>query len=169
MSPKTVTFAVLISAAAIGAAAANTAGSGKDQLARSLGVDASQFTVAQLVQLNEAKRANDAEAWNFIISQAAGAVSASDPAAVGNVQRAKALGVEPGHFTSAELSQLEVAKRNGDTEVWNFIVSGQNRKVAAGPEVVTPGKAQLAASLGVNAADYTLAELGAMYGARVGD
>ena len=166
MSLKTVTFAVLISAAAIGAAAANTAGSGKDQLARALGVDANQFTTAQLAQLSEAKRTNDTEAWNFIVNQAAGNIPASDAGSAGNTQRALTLGVEPGRFTAVELSQLETAKRNGDTEVWKFITSGANRTAAAAAEVVTPGKAQLAASLGVNPAEYTLTELGQLDGAR---
>lgn len=161
MSLKTVTFAALISVAAIGAAAANTAGSGKDQLARILGVDADAYTTAQLSQLYEAKRNNDTETYNFIVAQAAGNIPASNDTSAGNVQRALALGVEPGRFTAVELSQLEVAKRNGDTEVWKFILSGANRNTpaSAAAGTVSPGKAQLAASLGLNPAEYTLSEL----------
>ncbi|MFE3838326.1 hypothetical protein [Pseudogemmobacter sonorensis] len=161
MSIKNIGFAALITIASVGSAIAAGAGSdGKDQLARILGVDADQFTTAQLLQLQDARRENDAERFNFILSQAGGATaSAGASTSAGNVQRALALGVEPGRFTAAELSQLEVARRNGDTEVVKFILSGDNRKPAAEAGVVTAGKAQLAASLGVNPADYTLAEL----------
>ncbi|MGA0541106.1 hypothetical protein [Neotabrizicola sp. VNH66] len=171
MSLKTVTFAALISVAAIGAAAANTSVSGKEQLARILGVDADAYTTAQLSQLYEAKRDNDIEGYNFIVAQAAGTIAAPTSTSAGNVQRALQLGVEPGRYTPAELSQLETARRNGDTEVWKFITSGANRNVPAGAAagVVTPGKAQLAASLGVNAADYTLAELGALAADKLSD
>lgn len=162
MSLKTVAFAALISAAAIGAAAANTAGSGKDQLARQLGVDADQFTTAQLMELQDAKRNNDPAAFKFVVDQAAGTIASPASDSAGNTQRALTLGVEPGRFTPAELSQLETAKRNGDTEVWKFITSGANRTTPAAAEVVSPGKAQLAASLGLDPKLYTLAELTAL-------
>lgn len=163
MSLKTVTFAALISVAAVGAAAA-AGNPGKDQLARSLGVDGDQFTTAQLIQLQTAKRDNNAEAVRFILSQAGSDAVALSSDSAGQIQRAKTLGVEPGRFTPAELSQLETAKRNGDSEVWKFITTGANRNAANSAS--NPGKLQLAASLGVNADDYTLAELNALNGAR---
>ena len=73
---------------------------------------------------------------------------------------ALALGVEPGRFTTAELMQIEEAKHENDRFRLDAILSGATRQTA--DHGVTPGKVQLAALVGVNAADYTLAELTAM-------
>lgn len=163
MSLKTVAFAALVSVAAAGSVFAAGANPGKEQIAAKLGVDASQFTLSQLVQLEEAARDNDRQAFKFIQDQAAGKIHEASSTSPGNVQRALTLGVEPGRFTPAELTQLEVARKNGDSEVWRFITTGANR--TAKGDSNNAGKAQLAASLGVNAADYSLNELVALHGA----
>lgn len=127
MSVKTVTIAALISLAAVGAASASSINAGKAQLAATLGVSASDYSLAELTALNTARNDNDATAFAHVLRK----VETTDGTqAVGNLQRAAVLGVQPGRFTSAELTQLEAAKREGDTQKWQFIVSGENRVVA---------------------------------------
>jgi len=61
-------------------------------------------------------------------------------------------------FTLSELIGLDSARSENDYGTWKFITSGDNRKVEK-PGTVTPGKAQLAAQLGVDPADFTTSEL----------
>lgn len=165
---------LLISAAALaltaGLAAAN---SGTAQLAAQAGVSANDYTQAQLIQLLQAQQDNDDTRIRFIMAQAGqDTMSRSDmgAGAVSNdAQLAAAAGVEPGRFTASELQRLITAKRNNDTQLTNFILSGQNRAESNPAGVVTPGQAQLAATLGVDASQYTLTELTALYADRVGD
>lgn len=164
----------MISAAALalsaGIAAANP---GLDQLAAQAGVSANDYTQAQLIQLLDAQRDNDAERVRFIMSQAGnGAVVRSDMGAGSastDAQLAAAAGVEPGRFTINELQLLIEAKRDNDMQMTNFILSGQNRTNGNPANVVTPGQAQLAALLGVDASQYTLAELSALYADQIDD
>lgn len=159
---------LMISAAALaltaGIAAANP---GVDQLAAQAGVSANDFTQAQLIQLLDAQRDNDAERVNFILSQAGtgAAVRGGTGTGVASVdaQLAAAAGVEPGRFTINELQLLVEAKRDNDVQMTNFILSGQNRANGKPAAVVSPGQAQLAALLGVDATQYTLAELTKLY------
>ncbi|PJF09274.1 hypothetical protein [Pseudorhodobacter sp. MZDSW-24AT] len=159
---------LMISAAALaltaGIAAANP---GVDQYAASLGVAPGALTQAQLIQLEEALRDNDTVTANFILSQAGTAeVTRSNMGAetVSNdAQLAAAAGVEPGRFTANEMQLLIEAKRDNDDFMVDFILSGKNRAQANPTTTVTPGQAQLAASLGVDASQYTLSELTALY------
>ncbi|MDO9639613.1 MAG: hypothetical protein Q7J44_13825 [Pseudotabrizicola sp.] len=165
---------LMISAAALaltaGIAAANP---GLDQLAAQAGVSANDYTQGQLIQLLDAQRDNDVERINFIKSQAGnGAAIRSDMGAGSastDAQLAAAAGVEPGRFTINELQLLIEAKRDNDTQMTNFILSGQNRANGKPANVVTPGQAQLAALLGVDASQYTLAELTALYADQIDD
>ncbi|RGP38404.1 hypothetical protein [Pseudotabrizicola alkalilacus] len=165
---------LMISAAALaltaGFAAANP---GTDQLAAQAGVSANDYTQTQLIQLLQAQQDNDEARVRFIMSQAGeGAVSRSDMGAgvaSTDAQLAAAAGVEPGRFTINELQLLIEAKRDNDTQMTDFILSGQNRANGKPAEVVTPGKAQLAAVLGVDASQYTLTELTALYDQTVGN
>ncbi|MFN4155037.1 MAG: hypothetical protein ACK4HF_10300 [Paracoccaceae bacterium] len=165
---------LMISAAALaltaGIAAANP---GVAQLAAQAGVPANDYTQAQLIQLLQAQQDNDDARVRFIMAQAGhGGVSRSDMGAgavSADTQLAAAAGVESGRFTINELQLLIEAKRDNDTQMTNFILSGQNRANGNAPEVVTPGKAQLAALLGVDASQYTLNELAALYNEKVGD
>ena len=165
---------LMISAAALaltaGIAAANP---GLDQLAAQAGVSANDYTQGQLIQLLDAQRDNDVERINFIKSQASnGAAIRSDMGAGSastDAQLAAAAGVEPGRFTINELQLLIEAKRDNDTQMTNFILSGQNRANGKPANVVTPGQAQLAALLGVDASQYTLAELTALYADQIDD
>ncbi|NEX47684.1 hypothetical protein [Pseudotabrizicola algicola] len=161
---------LMISAAALaltaGIAAANP---GVAQLAAIAGVSPNAFTQAQLIQLIEAQRDNDDITVDFILSQAAGAdVTRSDMGTVsasGDAQLAASAGVEPGRFTANELQLLIEARQQNDNEMVDFILSGANR-AQSGTSVVTPGQAQLAASLGVDASQYTFSELTALYAER---
>lgn len=165
---------LMISAAALaltaGIAAANP---GVDQLAATAGVAPGALTQAQLIQLVEAQRENDTFTVDFILSQAGGsAVTRSDmgaDTASNDAQLAAAAGVEPGRFTTSELQLLVEAKRDNDDFMVDFILSGQNRAQANPAGTVTPGQAQLAASLGVDPSQYTLNELAALYAERLDD
>lgn len=161
---------LMISAAALalstGFALAN---SGTAQLAAQAGVSANDFTQSQLIQLLDAQRDNDDERVAFILSQAGdNTVSRSnmgDAAVSTDAQLAAAAGVEPGVYTTNELQRLIEAKRNNENEEAAFILSGQNRADSNASGVVTPGQAQIAAILGVDASEYTLAELTQLYAA----
>ncbi|MCU0829808.1 MAG: hypothetical protein MUE52_21130, partial [Tabrizicola sp.] len=54
------------------------AGQGADQLAKILGVPVGQYTVAQMIQLQDARREGDKSAEAFILSQGESVVSRSD-------------------------------------------------------------------------------------------
>jgi hypothetical protein len=148
MSIKTVVTAAALVLTA-GVASAQAINPGVQQLASQLGVDGSGYTATQLIQLADAKRDNDTERFNYILSN-------SDVGSVSDAQTAGTLGLSSGQFTAVELSQLNEARRDNDTTTINFILSGANR---AAPADNLEGKQQLAALVGVNANDYTLAQL----------
>lgn len=165
---RIITLTTAALALTAGLASANP---GIDQLAAAAGVSADGFTQTQLVQLLDAQRDNDTQRVQFILSQAgAGTVAISNMGPTGassDAQLAAKAGVEPGRFTVNELERLILADRENDTQTRAFILSGQNRVEATG--TITPGMQQLAATLGVNAADYTLLELTEMYSEIVRD
>ena len=163
MSVKTV-FAALAFATVAGAAAAQAISPGMVQMSNQLGVVPGTLTLAELSQLANAKRENDAEAIRFITSGAAGLSKSTMNAAgssAGADQLAAIAGVAPGQYTPNELIRLHQAQIDGDRETAKHILSGANR-VTADPASTNAGKAQIAAILGVNAADYSLAQLTAM-------
>jgi hypothetical protein len=159
---------IMMTAAALaltsGIAAANP---GLDQLAASAGVSGNGLSQAQLIQILDAQRDNDTQRVEFILSQAGqGSVAISNMGGAGasvDAQLAARAGVEPGRFTTNELERLIRADRENDTQTRAFILSGESRADANPSNVVTPGQEQLAAVLGVNAADYSLAELTVLY------
>jgi ribonuclease D len=159
---------LMISAAALALTAGFAlANPGLEQLANQAGVSANDYTQAQLIQLLQAQRDNDDALVGYIMSQASqNTVSRSDMGAgvVSNdAQLAAAAGVAPGSYTANELQRLITANRNNDMQAADFILSGQNRVDSNPASVVTPGQAQLAAALGVDAAQYTLSELTQLY------
>ena len=158
----TATAAVALSVFA-GAAAAQSVNPGKAQLAALLGVDANAYTSAQLIQLDGAMRENNDEKVRFIMSQAGDVAGRADFAngsvSQGDAQLARIVGVEPGAYTTEELIRLKAAQDANDDEAIDFILSGEARDTGSSTGVVTPGKAQLAANIGVNPANYPLAEL----------
>ncbi len=149
------------------AMAGDTAGA--EQLARLAGVPAGEYTVAQMVQLQEARREGDKAAEAFILSKGKSAVSRSDKAegaavSSGAEQLARLVGVEPGAYSVSEMVRLQTAISEGDRQTIAFILGGsKSRDTVNDIGVVTPGKAQLAASLGLDPAAHTTAELATLY------
>ena len=82
----------------------------------------------------------------------------------GAAQLAAQLGVSASEYT-VELNQLAAAKRDGDQSTVDFLLSHGNR-AAEDAASVNPGKAQFAAQLGVDASQYTGAELQQILNAR---
>ena len=170
MRKLTLTIAAVATALTAGIASAQSVSPGVAQLAASAGVSPTAYTQSQLIRLIEAQRNNDQQAIDFIMGQAGADVSRSDKGAsgsAGDAQLAALAGVEPGRFTTNELVRLIDAQRDNDRQEVDFILSGTNREgEAAG---ISAGKAQLAAGLRVNPADFTLAELSAMFADKISD
>ncbi|MCR8724030.1 hypothetical protein [Frigidibacter sp. ROC022] len=154
-------LAVLAVVAAAPAFAADVS-AGDAQLALALGVEPGVYTTDQLIRLNNARQENDAETTRFILASPGGYLSSTDSATVspGEAQLALSLGVEPGAYSLADLTRLEQARQDNDAETERAILTGEVHNPVS--EAVTPAKEQLAATVGVNPADYTLAELTAM-------
>ena len=159
MSVK-LTLSALVVALSAGAAFAGVPQNGSEQLSLIAGVEPGTLSNTELNRLIDAKRENDRQEVAFILSRA-GQRSAPVP---GDAQTAGLLGVEAGRFTAAELQILTEARRHNDSETAAWILSGENRQ--GEPETVSAGKAQLAAILGVDANQYSLAELTAIAAAR---
>lgn len=164
----TITALTLAAALSGTAVLAQSVNPGVAQLAALAGVSPDGFSQAQLIRLIDAQRDNDKEEIAFILSQRASTVSRSDMGgvSVGAAQFAAIEGVAPGALSVNELQLLEQAKRENNRERIDFILSG-GVNTETGVAATNPGAIQLAASLGVNAADYTLAELTKMYADKV--
>ncbi|WP_349294666.1 hypothetical protein ABEB22_21110 (plasmid) [Thioclava sp. 'Guangxiensis'] len=76
----------------------------------------------------------------------------------GHDQLAAQLGLDGAQFTTAELTTISAARRDGDAHEVAYFIDHDNRTQQT-RETVSAGKAQLAAQLGVDPARYTLAEL----------
>jgi len=88
-------------------------------------------------------------------------VAAFAAPAFANSQLEQIIGVEPGVFTSAELAAI---KGSFDTDT-GYNIPARDGVVTSSQSVAgNAGAAQLAAQLGVNPADYTVAELAAIKG-----
>lgn len=151
----------VIPAAVLAALLAGTAFAGSPsndaQLAASAGVPAGQYTSAELINIIEARRENNQSALDYYLSGVNREASATRN--IGSAELARAAGVPAGEFTVNELLVIIEAKRDGDTDLAKFYAAGKNRVPANEASVVTPGEATLAALLGVDPAQYTLAEL----------
>ncbi len=134
-------------------------GPGDVQLALSAGVEPGQFTRSELLNILDARSENDTTKLNFYLTGENRVQGQPSSASIG--QLAASAGVRDGDFTAAQLSQLAEARRENDVTTVNFILNG-SAKPAAAAEVVTPGEAMLAAIVGVDPAQYTLAELVAL-------
>ena len=154
---------------ALTVAAPAFANSGADQLALTLGIQPGVLTANELTQLQAAVNDDDQSRIDFIIARAEGRVSRADTSGVGlsnpgKVQIASEVGVDAAAFSTTDLIRLQDALRSGDKETAAFILNGSDNGGATTDRgVVSPGKAQLAATLGLNAADYTTAELSRLY------
>lgn len=159
----TLSALALASALAAGAAVAEPSPAAYAQLAAAAGVSGDGYSVDILQRLVEARRENDTTLINLLKQQRNSDVSRSDKGGVtaGAAQFAATLGVEPGRYTVSELIRLDRALMDNEDEEADYILSGTNRvEPTAGSS--NPGTQQLAAILGLNAADYTLNELSAL-------
>lgn len=166
MTTKSLLAAAVLAAVAA-PAVAQSVSPGHAQLAANAGVDAADYSIAQILRLNAAIREGDATTAKFILAnRTSGVVAASrnDPGFVtdAELQLAAVSGVEAADFTLAELVRLNDAAREGDVTAANYVRTGANRDTEADASIVTPAEAQLAATLGVDPADYTLSGLGAL-------
>jgi hypothetical protein len=146
---------ILGTAIALGLSAPSLAAT---QLETALGVTPGAYTTAELIDLNRAYEENDQSRVTFILS---GGSNPVDPDNAGTRQLATSLGVSADAFTLAELIDLQRAVEDNDQSRIAFILShdGDTGVTVSGRDGVSGGKAQFAASLGVNAADFTLAQL----------
>jgi hypothetical protein len=160
---KTIITSALILATVAGSAFAASPSAnvtpGEAQIALAAGVQPGSVSKTDLLAAIDAKRENDANRAAYYLS-AANQPTTSAANSAGAAQLALEAGVEPGRFTTAELLELINAKRENDSARVNFILSGANRQGVSSD--VTPGKVQLAATAGVNAADYSLSDLVAL-------
>lgn len=136
-----------------------TVSPGDAQLAALAKVPPGIYSTAQLIQLLDARRENDTNQERYILSQTTTTVvTRSDTSDFVNTASPSVLGL-----TLAEEIALSEAIRENDRAAARFITSGAIRtSVPHEASVVTPGEAQLAALVGVDPAEYTLAELIAM-------
>lgn len=150
-----------------GAAHSQDISVGKAQIAASLGLDASLYSLAELSVIAEAHRDNDRQVGQFYISGGNRAVSGGiGEVSPGKAQIAAQLGLDPAEYTLAELGQIQAALKLDQDATAAYIISHQNRDTRGAAGDVSPGKAQLAATLGVDANDFSLAELSALDAAR---
>lgn len=162
----------VIAAALISAGAVNAEGisPGHAQFAATLNLDAAQYSLEELSNIQAARRDNDVNAERFYLTGASrenrGGVGQVSP---GKAQLAAPLGVNAAEYSLAELIALTEARSENDTHAEAFILSRQNHVNRGGVGEVSHGKAQLAAGLGVNAAEYSLSELVALSVERHGD
>jgi copper chaperone CopZ len=159
------TSAALVATAMVTAPvkASETVSPGHAQLAAQAQVDAEDYTTAEIIAILDARSEGDTAGAEFVLSHAnraepkpAEAVTASEK------QIAASLGVDAADYTHAELAAMSSARMADDDAIEAHVVSHANRAEPNPAEVVTAGEKQIAASLGVDPADYTLAELAKM-------
>jgi hypothetical protein len=144
-----------------------------DQLARSLGVEPGAFNTAELATLKglaESGVSTDRETAAVLAGLfSRGVVSTQSVDATGNAQLADSLGLDSGAFTAAELATIKGLVEQRTTEDAFAIadrVARGGEGVASTQSVggISAGQAQLAATLGLDPAEYSLAELAVIKG-----
>lgn len=135
------------------------AGPGDVQLAQIAGVQPGKYSRAELLNIIDARSDNDEQALSFYLSGANRASGQASDASL--AQLAGPAGVSADGYSASELARLTDARRENDAAAVSFIVN-RAAKAPLPAEAVTPGEAQLAALVGVDPADYTLAELVAL-------
>jgi hypothetical protein len=165
LEPKEVIMTRTFIAAAIATAIAAPA-MASDQLAHAAGVEPGVYSTAELTRMIRALEENDAQTYRFVRDGGAEIVSSQSPAIGGaNAQLARAAGVEQGVYSTAELTRMVRALEENDARTYRFVRDGSMEIVSSQSPGTSPsdGKARLAASLGVDADDYTLGQLAGMY------
>ncbi len=147
--------AIALTAAALTLAAPALA---EPQLARSLGVEPGAYTNVELIQLRRAIEENDDQLIELITG---GDVARTvNGASAGQAQLARSLGVEPGAYSTSDLIALRSALEENDDQRVRDIT---NTDVVSTQNGVSPGQAQLASTLGVDADAHTTASLALLY------
>lgn len=138
---------------------------GKTQLAGPLGVNPADYTLAELIRLENAKSDNNPTEFAFVKDQAAGRIISSvGTVSPGQAMQASILGVNPADYTLAQLVRLETAVRDNDTQEIAFVKAQAEGKIVSTQGTVSAGLAMQAAILGVNPADYSASQLAVMTG-----
>lgn len=132
---------------------------GKEQLARSLGVDPADYTMMELGQLKCRLESadSDAERRRLLESVKGYGEVPQEPSSASKEQLARQAGVDPDDFTTAELVYLLHLAEANDCSFADVA------RYAHSSETLSPTsaavKAQLAQSVGVEPGEYTLMEL----------
>lgn len=156
------TFAAAALALGTSALAAHAASPAAEQLAAKLGLNADAYSVTELNIIDRARQDGDTTTANFYI-KGGNRVALPENVTPGRAQIAANLGLDPANYTLAELTIIDSARQARNTELAAFYTSGRNRDIRGGVGEVSEGKAQLAASLGLNPADYSLTQLAQRY------
>lgn len=150
----------LVAALSGGAALANSVNPGVAQLAAQAGVNAANLSAADVAAEWAFKHDTDAAA-SYEPGYVSGALSSSNAGAVnaGVAQLAAQAGVNAANLSAADVAAEWAFKRDNDAaaDYDARFVSGAVSAKDAG--LITPARAQLAAQLGLNPADYSFAEL----------
>lgn len=159
---KSAVFSLAVLALGASTLAASAASPAAEQLAAKLGLNADAYSLQELTVIDAARLEGDTTTANFYV---AGKNRAGLPTDVspGRAQLAASLGLDPAKYSQSELEIIDAARHDNDAQTVAFYTAGSNHDTRGGLGEVSPGKAQLAAALGVNPADYTLDQLTAAY------
>ncbi|PRY23689.1 hypothetical protein CLV78_104180 [Aliiruegeria haliotis] len=148
---KTIALATALTVAVSAPAFAN------EQLANGLGIDASQYTTAQIAALRAATADDERAAANYIRKNGGASGATVSTKSFGSNDRATEIAIQ-----SALASDERASARSLQKSASGVTVSTKSVGTSA-------GQRQLAASLGVDPADYTLAELVHLKGVQSSD
>lgn len=129
-----------------------------EQLAAQLGVDAADYSTAQLVELKSAVEAGDS--WHIarIKAEARGtdaAFSTKSGPSAGQVQLAAQLGVDANAYTLSELTKLKSAVENNDASEIRAVLDHEPANTADTPSA----RIQLGKSVGMDPTSSSRADL----------
>lgn len=148
----------ILTSALVIATLGGTAFAGDQQWARLADIDTAKYSINELTRINEALRENNSEELRFVLSGDSRKSFGSEVTPA-TAQLAELAGVEPGEYTPAELTRIVEARRDGDVQELNYLLSHANRSDVGSSVKSTPGRVQLARIAGLDASTATLAEI----------
>ncbi|WP_116132212.1 hypothetical protein [Tropicimonas sp. IMCC34043] len=142
-----------------------------DQLANTLRVEPGVYTTSQLTALKAAKDDGNSFRINQILKaeNASYTVSTSNSNVnSANANLSRLLGVEPGAYTTSQLTALKAAKDDGDSFRINQILKSENPSytVSTSSSDASSANANLSRLLGVQPGAYTTSQLTALKAAQ---